>query len=193
MEQIPLELLVERQIFKLAGATIRTYDTNHTLICKAEQKAFKLKEDIPFYSDEDKTNEIFRIRARRIIDIGATYDITDPSGNLIGSLKREGLSSTFIKDSWLILNVAGETIGKVEEDSSVLGLIRRYVDLVSLFIPQKFTISFGDQVVGFIRQNKNPFTVRLQCTWQPEAVNSLGNTLIYAIPSMLAIIEGRQG
>lgn len=188
----PTVLYVERQFLKLVGATVRTFDANRVLLCKAEQKAFKLKEDIPFFSDENKTQEIFRIKARSIIDIAATYDITDPAGNRIGSLRRKGLSSTFVRDEWLILNATEQEIGLIQEDSNILGLLRRYVDFVALFVPQKFSVTMGGQVVGNMEQNKNPFTVKLTCTLQPGATQQLGSILTYAIPSMLAIIEARQ-
>lgn len=187
-----ITLYVERQFLKLVGATVRTYDANRNLLCKAEQKAFKLKEDIPFFADENKTQEIFRIRARNIIDIAATYDISDPNGNRIGSLRRKGLASTFVRDEWVILNASEQEIGLIQEDSNILGVLRRYVDFVALFVPQKFSILMGGNEVGTMQQNKNPFTVKLTATISQQAVSQLGSILTYAIPSMLAIIEARQ-
>ncbi len=183
---------VERQFLKLVGATVRTFDVNRNLLCKAEQKAFKLREQVPFYADEAKTTPLFQIKARNIIDIAATYDITTADGERIGALKRKGLASAFVRDEWLILNGQDQEIGLIAEDSALLGVLRRYVDFVALFVPQKFTVTVSGQEIAHMQQNKNPFTVKLTCTYEPQAPNLLGNVLVLAIPSMLAIIEARQ-
>lgn len=188
-----MKLYVERQFLKLVGATVRTYSEQRQLICKAEAKAFKLKEQIHFYSEEAKTNELFSVKARRIIDIAATYDIFDTQGKVIGSLRRRGMASTFVRDEWLILNDKEEQIGLISEDSQLMGVLRRYIGLVALFSPQKFHVYLGNDEVGTMQQNKNPFTVKLDCDFADDIEARLGNKLLpIAIPSLLAIIEARQ-
>ena len=75
-----MKLTVERQFLKLIGETVRTYDDQRVLLCRADQKAFKLKEQIYFYRDESKQQLFFSAIARNIIDIAPTYDIFDASG-----------------------------------------------------------------------------------------------------------------
>ena len=41
------------------------------------QKRLAIKEDIRFFADEDESQELFRIKARSMIDIGGRYDVTD--------------------------------------------------------------------------------------------------------------------
>lgn len=132
------------------------------------------------------------MKARNILDISATYDITDNAGNRIGALQRKGLSSAFVRDEWNILNANDQVLGAVKEDSDVFGLLRRWVDMVSLFSPQRFDITLGDQHIGSMQQNKNPFTVKMQCEYDDTQVQQLGSLLPIAIPSMLAIIDARQ-
>lgn len=188
-----MKYFVERQILKLVGNTVRTYDENRKLICKAEQKAFKLKEQIHFFKDEEKTDELFSIKARKVIDISATYDIFDKSGKVVASLRRKGLASSFVRDEWLILNDKEEQIGSIVEDSNLLGLLRRYLDFVALFVPQKFHVFVGEKEVGTMQQNKNPLTVKLACDFNDGIEKQLGSLLPIAIPSMIIIIEARQG
>lgn len=188
-----MKLQVERQILKLVGATIRTYDENRNLLCRADQKGFKLKEQIYFYKDEEKTQELFSIKARKILDIASTYDIFDTNGTILGSLRRKGMASTFVRDEWLILDGKEQQIGMIQEDSQLLGVIRRFIDLAALFMPQKFHVTIGNEQVGKMQQNKNPLTVKLACDFADDFGKRLGNeTLAFAIPSMLAIIEARQ-
>lgn len=138
------------------------------------------------------TEKLFSIKARNIIDISATYDIFDNNGNAIASLRRKGLASSFVRDEWLILNTSEQQIGTITEDSDLLGILRRYVNFVALFVPQKFEITTGSGVIGTMQQNKNPLTVKLECTFNEDIQSQLGTLLPIAIPSMLAIIETRQ-
>jgi len=57
-------------------------------------KAFKLKEDIRLYANEDMQAELLLIQARRVLDISSEYDVTDSqTGEKVGVLKRKGLKS----------------------------------------------------------------------------------------------------
>src|SRR5688572_6462477 len=57
-------------------------------ICFVEQKRFKFKEDIRFYTSEDKTHELMRIKARQRFDPRARYDVTGPDGSQIGQIQK---------------------------------------------------------------------------------------------------------
>ena len=107
-------------------------------------------------------------------------------------MRREGLSSLFVRDSWIVMNAQEQQIAAVKEDSSFFGLLRRHVDFVALFFPQKFVVSIGEQQVGEMQQNKNPFTVRYDVSSADGAAQALGTILLLAIPNLITIIEGRQ-
>lgn len=183
---------VKSQIFTIGGAIVRTYDEQGKLVCIAKQKAFKLKEEINFFHDEAKTQLFFSVKARNIFDLSATYDITDPNGKLVASLRRDGVSSAFVKDLWRILDANGQELGQIQEDSDTLGFLRRWIDMVSLVLPQRFEITMGSEHIGSMQQNRNPFTLRLVCEYDDSKVQYLGSVLPVAIPSMLSIIDARQ-
>jgi hypothetical protein len=66
------------KFFKLFGNAIRIFDeTKETLLLYVKQKAFKLKEDITVYADEQETKPVLKINARSILDFSAAYDVTD--------------------------------------------------------------------------------------------------------------------
>ena len=59
-------------------------------IAFVRQKRMAIKEDIRFFGDEQETEELFRIKARSIFDIGgARYDVTGPDGSAIGVLEHQ--------------------------------------------------------------------------------------------------------
>lgn len=70
------------------------------------QKLFKFKEELIVYTDRSKEKELLRIKARNIIDFAATYDVKLPDGSAIGSLRRKGLKSTFMRDEYLVFDAA---------------------------------------------------------------------------------------
>lgn len=185
------KLRVQRQFMQLIGTNIRTFDANDQLICFAKAKAFKLREEITFYKDETKTTPLFTAKARNIIDFSPTFDMFDPSGVLFGSLKREGMMSTFAQDHWFILDKDGQQIGDIIEDSLMLGVIRRHIELVAYFIPQTYSVKFGAVEVAEITQRKNPFLVKYDYEIDTE-VWQKNELLCLAISSLLAVVEARQ-
>lgn len=67
------------------------------------------------------------MKARNVLAIAATYDVTDPFfGVRVGALRRKGLKS-ILKDEWIILDAQDHEIGLIQEDSTVLALLRRFV------------------------------------------------------------------
>src|SRR5918995_2052378 len=50
------------------------------------QKRMAIKEDIRFFADESETEELFRIKARSLMEFGGRYDVTTPAGERIGVL-----------------------------------------------------------------------------------------------------------
>ncbi len=183
---------VERKLLKLIGATIHTRDANGGLVARAEQKGFKLKEQIVFYKDEEKQQPLFGIQARSIIDFGATYDITNTAGQRLGSLRRKGVASTFVRDEWEGLNAQEQVIFTVKEDSNILGLLRRWVDFVALIAPQKYVVEMQGQQLATFQHNYNPLTAQMQCTVYDQLPQAIGWEFTYAIPNLLAIIESKQ-
>lgn len=47
-------------------------DKNGNYVAYVRQKMFKLKEDVVVFSDESKSNELFRIKADRWLDFNAS-------------------------------------------------------------------------------------------------------------------------
>lgn len=182
---------VARQWGQLIGTNIRTYDDQDKLLCFAKQKAFKLREEITFYSDESQSNVLFKVKARNIMDLAGTYDMFDSNNKLMGSIRRKGLASTFVRDEWLILDNQEREIGQVTEDSLALGVVRRFIDFVALLIPQTYDVSLNNRKVGELKQVRNPFKVKYICNINSDIFNN-NKLLILAIPNLLAIIEARQ-
>lgn len=85
-------LTVTFKLFALAPQ-IAVTDAQDQLVLYVKQKLFKLKEDIKVCSDRTQTQQLYAIKADRIIDFSAAYRFTDAQNQLLGSVKRRGLRS----------------------------------------------------------------------------------------------------
>ncbi|HVW00070.1 MAG TPA: hypothetical protein VHB77_07015, partial [Planctomycetaceae bacterium] len=128
--------------------------------------------------------------ARSVIDFSASYDVVDSSTQTkLGVFRREGMKS-ILRDSWVVLDEDESPIGTIQEDSSILALVRRVVDLGNL-IPQTFHLRDADGVeLARYQTHFNPFVHRMTVSVFPDChVNPL---LVLAGGILLMAIEGRQ-
>ncbi|MDF2892827.1 MAG: hypothetical protein K0R80_3194 [Clostridia bacterium] len=183
------EYLIRRKILKLFGASFHIFAGEEHLILYANLKAFKLKEDIRLYTGEDMTEEVLLIKARKIIDLAATYDIYDSETNQkIGALKRKGLKS-ILKDEWLFLDKDDQEIGSIKEDNMAMALVRRFIINI---IPQHYTAEINGVEVCYYRQSANPFVTKVKVEYTKQAEGLLDKRIGIAAGLLLCAIEGKQ-
>ncbi len=181
--------MVRRTIFKIFGGSYHIYDPQGNLVFFSELKAFKLKEDIGVFGDKSKQERILSIKARKMLDISATYDVVDnTTGEKVGALRRSGLKAIF-RDEWLILDNNDREVGKIVEDSLFLALLRRFL---SNLIPQKFQVTINSRPVAVFKQNFNPFVLKLNLDFSQDMQNLFDRRLAIASSVLITGIEGRQ-
>lgn len=182
--------LLRRTFFRFLGASFRIFDPVGRLAFYSKQKAFRLKEDIRVYADEEMGRELLTIGARQVLDIGATYDVRDArTGEKVGALRRRGLRS-FVRDEWTILGDGDRELGTIQEDSLGLALLRR---LLTNLVPQSFHGHVGGEPVLHFRQHFNPFVQKLDLDFSSDRVRRLDRRLGIAAAILICTIEGRQG
>jgi uncharacterized protein YxjI len=187
------QYVLRKKVFKLLGAAFHIYDPSGNVVMYSKQKAFKLREDIRVYTGEDMQAELLTIRARQIIDFGAAYDVVDsPSGSKVGALKRKGLKS-MLRDEWVVMDAFDREIGLIQEDSTALALVRRFVDAAAMFLPQKYHVEIGGQPAATFQQNMNPFVKKLTIDFSADPQRRLDRRLGLAAAALLSAIEGREG
>ena len=150
--------LIRKKVMQVFGASLHVYGSDESLVFYARLKAFKLKEDIRLYTGEDMQTEVLTIRARQMLDFGATYDVYDATlGAKVGALRRKGLKS-LIKDEWIILDAQDREIGLIQEDSMALALVRRFI---LGFLPQTFEARVAGAPICTFKQTWNPFVRKI--------------------------------
>lgn len=185
---------VRRQVFKLFGAAFHVYDEHGSVVGYCKQKAFKLKEDLKLYTDEDMGDMLLSLQAKSVIDFSSTYYVTLPDGTSVGSLRRKGMKSSFVRDEWLLFDASGTQIATIREKGSFAPFARRYVDYVSVLFPQRYEIlrTSDSAVIAVLRQHFNPLIYRMGLSIV-ESDESIDELLILGSTCLISAIEGRQG
>jgi uncharacterized protein YxjI len=125
-----------------------------TPVAFVRQKRMAIKEDIRFFEDEEETRELFRIKARRAIDIGGRYDVTAADGTPIGVLERR-FAKSLIRSTWRLLDPQEQELAVAQEKSVTIAILRRVQDWIPL--PYHFTIRRGEREIGGVTRH---FTLR---------------------------------
>jgi uncharacterized protein YxjI len=178
-----------RKVLAAFTPKFHVYDPAGQLVAYVEQKAFKLKEDITVFADEEKQRPLLTIRARAILDISATYDVADArTGEKVGALRRKGLKS-ILRDEWTLLDAGDQEMGTIQEDSALMATLRRFL---SNLIPQSFNVSVQGQPAGVIKQHFNPFVLKHTVDLTHDRGRRFDRRLALAAVVLLLAIEGRQ-
>jgi uncharacterized protein YxjI len=126
----------------------------------AEQKKMALKEQVTFFSDESKTRAVFGFKARRVMDLGSGYDITDEQGNQIGFFKKD-FGASLMRSTF---HIEGPGFGGTgQERSQLVALLRRFSDIPFLPIHFDFVDSNGQPLISIERQAsvRDKYTVKV--------------------------------
>ena len=187
-------MFVNRYEFSVPGPE----GTPELPVCFVQQKRFKFKEDIRFYTDKTKTVEVMRIKARQRFDPRARYDITDASGYKIGEIQKV-FGASLLRSTYAIFDASGTEVARASERSLAVALFRRLVDLVPFIgefsdwlpIPYHFDIKRGDTLLGtHVRQAfKFRDTYTIDMSGDPE--RTIDRRLILAIAVGMDALQAR--
>jgi uncharacterized protein YxjI len=111
------------------------------------QKRMAIKEDIRFFTREAESEELFRIKARSMMEFGGRYDVTAADGEKIGVLEKV-FAKSLLRSTWRLLDANEQELAVVQERSMLAAIVRRVIDAVPYgdFIPIvfHFTIDTAD-------------------------------------------------
>ena len=146
-------LVINRYFFSVAGQEDRPF-------CFVEQKRFTFKEDIRFFTDESKTEELMRIKALHRFDPRATYDVT-VNGERIGQIQKV-FGASLLRSTYRLYDANGREGAIVEEGSLPVAIVRRLLHFVPIVedvanwlpIPYDFVFKRGEVVVGRNRRRR---------------------------------------
>jgi hypothetical protein len=186
-------LLVQKQIVKFPGQHIRVFDSKMRLLAMAHAMPFRLREKLGIYSDNNKKNLIAYAQTKKIIDFNVTFTITEPeSGEVLGSIRRKGLTSELLRDSWMVFSAAGEHIATLQEPNIKFSLVRRWI---LTFLPQTYALVLEDKSASLlIKQTWTPLILRFKVYSKEyeKFTKVIPQKQLATILCTIAAIEGRE-
>jgi hypothetical protein len=114
-----------------------------------QQKRLKIREQIDFFADEAKTVPLLRLQARKVFEFRGMTDVLVPSGQVIGSFKKN-FGKSLLRSSWTILGPDGQPLATAQESNVPIAVLRRilgaipYIGDIPFFIPFHFDIAYPD-------------------------------------------------
>lgn len=119
------------------------------LMAFAEQKRFAFKEKFTMFSDDSKSQKVFEVEARQVMDFGARYDVRDPDGAVLGTLGKN-FKASLLNSTWHIFSPGQEDkpLLVIRERSQALAIFRRiwgllpYIGDIPFFL--KYNFDFTD-------------------------------------------------
>ena len=122
-----------------------------TPVAFVRQKRMAIKEDIRFFADENEGRELWRIKARSVMEFGGRYDVTTPEGERVGVLGKV-FGKSLLRSTWSIMDADEQELAVAKERSVPVAILRRVIDAVPygdfVPIPFHFTIDAGDRHIG---------------------------------------------
>jgi len=133
---------------------IKITDASGQTVLYVKQKALALKEAVKVFADERQQAELYDIKANKIIDFSAQYNITTFAGSPVGTVKREGMKSLW-KATYNVLDNSGVQVGLIHEESpwiKVLDGLLSDVPFVGMFINPAYLVDLQGQTVLYLKK-----------------------------------------
>lgn len=186
--------------FKIAvvGAQLKVVDAAGRLVSYVKQRAFKLKEDITIFADEQQTQPVYHLKANKVIDIGATYAITTADGRPVGALKQRGLR-TLWKATYDVVDASGDAVALVHEEKpwvKVLDGLIGEIPLVGFVLQQWVSPAYvveGNDGVRYLRLRKRPSLIerRFELDLETALPPALERVVMPAVLMVVLLERGR--
>ena len=119
-----------------------------SVLAHAQQKRMAVRKHVTFYSDETRTKPLFGFAARRGLQHGGAFDVTDADDQPLGEFRKD-YTKSLLRSTWNLATREGLTaVGR--ERSRGVAIARRFLDSTGGADPLRYHFDFvtGDgQVV----------------------------------------------
>ena len=174
-------------------------DANGKSLAYVRQKMFKLKEAISVFSNENKTELLYKINADRIIDFNASYSFTNADEEVIGRIGRKGAKS-ILKAHYEIFNQDNKQEFVINEENpwakvgdAVLGEIPIVGIFTGYFCNPRYAIKRVDgTIVARLSKEASFMGRKFKLDKLSELNEGEGERMVLAI-MMMSLLERRRG
>lgn len=189
-------MVINRYVFSLPQADDPGKEGE--TICFVEQKRFKFKEDIRFYTDESKETELMRLKARQRFDPRARYDITGAGDVKIGEIQK-AFGASLLRSTYILYGADGEETCRATEKSLGIAILRRVVGFIPfvenfadwLPIPYHFIFVRGEDVLVENRRRAWKFNDHYSIDCSGDPGHTLDRRLVLAAAVGMDALQAR--
>jgi uncharacterized protein YxjI len=156
--------------------------TPTAMVAFVEQKRLAMREQVTVYTDESKRTVLTGFKARQVIDLGATYDVTDHAGSPIGNFRKD-FARSLLRSTWHVEQPGRPTLTG-EERSLLVALLRRFTDLG--FLPYHFDFAAAGAPAFSVEKKwgiRDMYVVQLQ---DPQLDRRLAIAMAVALDALQA-------
>ena len=194
MQDYPLDLSFK--IFTI-GTRVGVTDASGRPVAYVRKKKFKLREDVMVYRDEAQREALFRLKADRIFDFGASYAVTAPDGRLLGHVRRQGVRSLW-RSAYAIVGAGGKEAGGIREENPWIkvadGLIQMipFADVLDgLFFNPAYLIDLGGETVLRLQKQRALLESRFRLEKLGDFAEAEEDLLLASVVMMLLLERDR--
>jgi hypothetical protein len=134
---------------------------------------------------------VFGFKARQRIDLGATYDVTDPSGAVIGEFRKD-FKKSLLRSTWHLSTPHVSAVG--QERSQGVAIARRILDIVGelpIFLRFHFDFTTPEGHVVLTSERRRSLRDRYEITLTPLPD---GHALDWRVGAAMAVaLDALQG
>jgi hypothetical protein len=133
---------------------VKITDASGQTVLYVKQKALALKEAVKVFADERQQTELYNIKANKIIDFSAQYNITTFAGSPVGTVKRQGMKSLW-KATYDVLDNSSAQVGLIHEENpwiKVLDGLLSDIPFVGMFINPAYLVDLQGQTVLYLKK-----------------------------------------
>src|SRR5690625_2407447 len=99
LTQLAVRQRIRMMVNQYEVRTLMPDGTEGDMIAFAQQKRLAFKEQVTLYTDDSKEQPVLGFKARQVVDLGATYDVTDHTGQPIGNFRKD-FKQSLLRSTW---------------------------------------------------------------------------------------------
>ena len=195
MQDYPLDLSFK--IFTI-GTRVGVVDASGRQVAYVRKKKFKLREDVMVYRDKGQREALFRLKADRILDFGASYAVTSPDGRILGHLRRQGVRSLW-RSAYAIVDAGGKEVGDIREENPWAKVADGLLDMIpfagvldGLFFNPAYRIDLRGETVLRLRKQRTLLESRFRLE-RTGSFSEAEEDLLLASVVMMLLLERDRG
>ncbi|MFW6017693.1 MAG: LURP-one-related/scramblase family protein [Halapricum sp.] len=160
-------------------------DSTGDVVLRGKQKLFKLKEEFPFVTGDDR--DAFRVKAGGIVDIAGNYAIIDAGTDEEVVVLDEDFS--LFVENWTVRDPdSGEPLATIHSKSKLLAALRHLLSVANL-VPNKYEIF--DANGNHVGDIEGQFSLRDTYTVSIDDASSVPKEAVLAAACILDALENQ--